>query len=811
MRAWITRAGLITAGVAALCVLQCSNPTDQEPVAFRSEMQVPLTNQRFNLARELDAALRDEKSDTFQIVVQTGPNQYDTTNYPSLLVTRVVNVDSSYWGIVDATGDTIPVDVLGADSIDGQVVFVEVPEREIDSFPITVDSMEDKRFEVRLGPIPLSSLQLTGTLPYGTGTPYTSPAAPLNLAGISYIGFSAGSAPMTISFENLGTSAVNNLVVNIEGLGSTTPVNVPALGSAQTSIPTAGQALPGSPQVSLSANTSAAGSLNMVLSMSGLLADTVRVVDSLVQIDTFFVNDYDLTDTLDIDYVDIADGKFLYSMWNHTGLRLFVRGIHEDLWKSAYCRDMGLEDITDLEQAGASLDTAFREGKLMDTYVPVPPHTRQSFTDVNMADIRMFPQWDSSQSRCETYVRYEVRTPPPNGSMISLSSNDSAVFFISSPFMWGDAMQGRMALDYESAGDTQSVPIEYPFDEKLINAIRDGIEFERVPIDISVMLIMPQTSEIDDKDPVLGEVYIEYALWNPADNSVPRRVVSGTDTLRSATGNQVHRFTVDAQDILNQLPDSIEATFRATIPSGAEVFLVTDRVPYGVTTSSDSVFARMNIYVDLQYKVNLRLSYQVTQPTPLNLGANTFTLKGYSAATKLTDRSASLIMNITNNSNQYLRLKALMAPEELALGFKDLDETYIEQQLVEPGVTSDGYVNLLSPEGLRIPPRGQSYHNDIALTDEQLETIFKARQSGRTVVEDLDSTWDNAQVPPVFLGMDTTRATYEAYESRAGWWWRIELEQQDAVDALHDTDWVEINSAIYVNGVVSTDSLFSEW
>ncbi len=808
MRAWIARAGLITAGVAALCVLRCANPTDQDPVAFRSEIQVPITNQRFNLATELNGLVRDEQEDTFRVVVQTGPDKYDTSSYPSLQVVRVVNVDSTYWGVVDSTGDTIPLNTLGQDSIDGQVVFVEIPEREIDSFPVVVDSMEDKRFDVVLGPIPLASYAFTQSFPYTPDNPFTVPATATSLPGVSYIGFSPNSPPMTVSFENVGSTDVSNLVVTIQGLGSTQAVTVPANGTAQTTLPTASRALSGNPQIGLTAVTTGTGSLTMRLSMEGLVADTVNVVDSLVEIDTFFVNDYDLTDTVDIDYVDIADGNFLYGMWNHTGLNLMVKGIHEDLWKSTYCRDRGFEDVADLN---TSKDSAYFEGVLMQSPTPVAPGAYQPFLTKNMADIRMFPRWDSTEApsgRTETYVRYEVRTPPPSGQMLSISRQDSVIFIIESGFMWGDAMQGTMALEYSTSGDTQSVPIEYPFDDNVIDAIRDGISFDHVPIDISVSLIMPQVAEVADKAPDLGEVIVEYALWNPDSPSV---AVEGIDTIFNATSNQAHRLTIDAEDILNQLPNNIEATFRATIPSGTPIFLVTDRVPYGVTISSDSVFARMNVYVDAEYKVNLRMSYQVDQLTTLDLGVNEFDMKGYAGAVKLTDRSASLIMDITNNTNQYLRLKALMAPEEVVLGFKDLEDAYVSQQLAQAGITSGNYVNLLTPDGILIPPRGVSHHNEIPLTEEQLGMVFKARDSGRTVVTDIDSVWDESRMPPVFQGLDTASGTYGTYESRAAWWWRIELQQQDAVDALHDTDWVDISSAIYVNGVVSTDSLFSEW
>lgn len=814
----IRRVCLVGVAAGALLALMCSNPTesDTETVSLRANVQVPLTNQRFNLATELNQVLRVEDSTNFVVSVQTGATTYDIDSFPELLVTRVVNVDSSYWAIVDTgpTPDTIPLNQLGVDSIDGQVVFVEIPERQIDSFPVVVDSMEDKVFDVTLGPIPMADREFSAGVPYAVGSPFTFPPTAVPLPGVSSVTFNAASAPITITIENIGAAPVNNAQVSIQGLGTSGGTTVPANGSATTTIPTAGGTISGNPQIGLTANTTGVGSLTLRFSLAGTLADQVSVVDSLIQIDTFFVNDYDLTDTVDIDYVDIADGNFTYSMHNGTGLQLYVKGVHEHLWKSQYCRDMNIADYASLS-AQASLDSNnYFVGVLMQSFTPVMPGATQNFLTKNMADIRMFPRWDATQARSETYVRYEVRTPAPTGATINVSASDRVVFYIASGFMWGDALDGRMALDYVTDVDTQSVPIEYPFDDDMIAAIRDGINFERVPIDISMTLRMPQVSEVDGRGPDLGMVVINYTLWDTANPS--SGTVTGVDTIYNARANEVQRITVDATALLNNLPNEISAVFSAKIPAGSPLYLVTDRIPYGLTASSDSVFARMNVYVDAQYKADLRLAFQVVQPTTLDLGTNVFDMAGYVPACKMTDREGVLTMRITNNTNIHIHVKSLMAPEEQLLGFPDLDASYVGAQLAESGVTSGGYVNLLTPNGFYVPARGVTYLNDIRLTEDQLSRLFVARQPDRMVYKgDIDSLFDSTGV---FLGLDTAMATddagnpklYGQYETRAGWLWRLEFEQ-GAMDALHDTDWIDISSSVGVSGVASSDSLFSGW
>ncbi len=158
MDASLRRYGLVAAASAVLGMLMCSNPTDQDPVKWRAALQVPITNQEFNLAEQLDDAIHEVRLDTFIVCTAIDDTVrgdgsgirdtiYDCDSIIDTLVTRVLYVDSTYY-----SGSA----VLEPDTILGDVVALTVPERNVSSFQITVDSLEDKRFDVTVGPIPLS-------------------------------------------------------------------------------------------------------------------------------------------------------------------------------------------------------------------------------------------------------------------------------------------------------------------------------------------------------------------------------------------------------------------------------------------------------------------------------------------------------------------------------------------------------------------------------------------------------------------------------------------------------------------------------
>jgi hypothetical protein len=240
--------------------------------------------------------------------------------------------------------------------------------------------------------------------------------------------------------------------------------------------------------------------------------------------------------------------------------------------------------------------------------------------------------------------------------------------------------------------------------------------------------------------------------------------------------------------------------FRTRVPVNSRVHLVSNDRPYVSTPE----LAVMDVFADAVYRMNIKAGYGVNLRTTLNLAVNSTVLRGYVIAAKLTERQARINFMFHNRTNVNLRVKGLLAPEELVTGFDVLDKGIVSQQLLQDGVTSMGYINLLGSSGLYIPPRDSTSSQSVVLSDAQVDQWLRPRAPGR-VFQTINI--DSSVTPAV---SDTTTDTLGTWESRSAFMWRVELEPR-AMDALYDNDSLLISSSIYVEGVTSTDSLFSEW
>jgi len=392
------------------------------------------------------------------------------------------------------------------------------------------------------------------------------------------------------------------------------------------------------------------------------------------------------------------------------------------------------------------------------------------------------------QQRSETYVEYLVQSPAPTGQILNFSASDSIVFWIRSDFIWGERIRGRLAIKYDRTSDSESVPINYPsFIKDAVDSLRGKLVFDSVPATISITTRMPGSAYLDT-------VYLDYSLWNPAN---PTDVVTGHDTLIKARNNSVYTLPVDLTVLINQFPDSLNGSFHAVIPVGSEALIVCDAMP-----SVADALGRMTVKVDAHYQINIGLGYQVTSQATVPMGTQMVDLNGYTMLSKLEDPSASLNMDLTNYTNVNIRLLCLMAPEELAADLNELDGNYITAQLAQSaGLTSGGYLNLFGPNGVEIPQRGGFKQNRITLTEAQMDALFKARDSGRVIV-DRDTLDDG--------GVRVTRDTLDRWESKAAMRWQMQMQTMN-MDALHDTDFVRVKASFYLEGIANTDSLFSDW
>jgi hypothetical protein len=221
-----------------------------------------------------------------------------------------------------------------------------------------------------------------------------------------------------------------------------------------------------------------------------------------------------------------------------------------------------------------------------------------------------------------------------------------------------------------------------------------------------------------------------------------------------------------------------------TIPVNTYIKAVND-----LTDPRDPVYTkyigRMVIHGLVKYEMTAPLCWAVLDTTIMDLGGSRVDISGASGAmdpfAKMTDKHASLNMQVTNFTNVYLRLYALAATDSAKVDplVDTANAGYIKtnqftQLLNHP---TSGYVKLLG-NGILIPPRDSNttIRNEIAVSDQDLSQLLNAKAIGWR--------WQVRFVPRSTNGVIVTTP-----------------------DALYNTDWIKLNSWIHIDGVNSIDSL----
>lgn len=758
----LRRLGLVAVGVTALSVLMCSNPEDQDPVAWRTAVQVPITSGTFILGDELQKWLDDAP-------------KLDSAGDP---ISEEGNIRVFYVDSVPFAG----TDRLRADTNTGDIVAFGIASTDTSSFDYAQERMEPKRFDVTFGAIPLTNapaITQTVNIPV-VGTLGPAPVVVTLSPRIEYVRFAANSPAIGVTLQNNTAADITNVTVSVTGVGDGTVALVGAGQTATIPIPVAGRSITGTVNAQVTLTAAATGNVSMGFSVNGGLADSVRVQDSLVQISKSFTNDYDLTDSADVDYMDVHSGILNYVMENHSGLSLNVRGVHHDMWEVTWCRLKGWNKKEDLNATRS--DSAFFLGNLLDTgsYVVVGPRSTRGFSPKSIANTRIFPVWDSaantptdsSHSRSETYVEYLVQTPPPTGAMVSLSSSDSIVFVIRPNFIQGREMFGRLMETFERESDTQDVPVDYPFDSSQIEQMRGKFFFDSMMVDVAIKILLPGRAYMDSVD-------LTFELYDPAD---PLRNATVRQKYGRMKNDTVFSQTFNVTSLVNTWPNTLKVRAHALVPKGTEILVINDSVVVGSLVDT-TVLGRMTIRGALKYRVKPFFDYRVTSPATIVFGnGGSFDVKGTSAARKLIEPEGTLDMSVENHTNLHVKLRGLIAPDTNGSGDNVCRDTLLKELSVDsllklvstyhPDRLPGGYINILDTMGLYIPARGQPvFANNIRLTEPQLRTFLDSKKAATI--------------------------------------WLLTF-MQNGRDALVDTDFVNINSSIKVRGIMSTDSLFTK-
>ncbi len=769
----IFKAAVGTTPVFLALALFCSNPA--KDVQWRSSVDLPITaNKKFFLGAMMDTIFFNKKQ------VQT-TTTYDTIKRPGL-------PDSIFVASIDTTMMILKAyplyDTAAKKQIPDTVAF-GFPSEKDTTYSITKDTIADKHFSDAFGPIPLSGTPVeTLTVPL-TGNYAAAavpiPAVPVTVKDVYEIDLMDSGQTLNVTVMNNSAANFGTVQLTLGSLGTATISNLAPGTSGVAQFNANSQVINGTTSVSMAITPTAGGTfaagdnLQVMFSLDGLTARKVDVTDYLLaNYQRTFTNEYNLTDTVNVDYIDIAEGFFTYSVSNYTGIDLLMTVIHRNLWISSFCQMQTppLDSIASL--AGlTSQDSLLASNSDVAQNSSFLAHTTQTYKKLNLSASRLFPEWDPADSQSVTKIDYHVTMGPFTGREVVLSAGDSLAFVVKTTAFKFTDMKGTCMIPYQRTSNLSTIPVNLPWSKAVTDSLRGHFILQQVLAKVRTNIGIPPGAFMDT-------VHVAYEVASVTDPTIKS---DSAMVLNHVTTDSVYYRSIDITHVVNGYPDSINVKVALTVDSGTAIRLVND-----LTNPTDPDYTkyigRMILHGHFNYNLVAPLWWTVADTTIMDLGGTRVDLSGGSGVLNIindmTDRHATFNVKVTNFTNVYMRLYALATTDTSKIGplVDTLNPAYINtnqfNDLINQPTT--GFFDLLG-NGLLIPPRDSNtaIENTITLTDPELGQISGAKTMG--------------------------------------WRWEVRFIPQPpggiAPDALLNTDWLKLNSWIHVDGVNSIDSLFS--
>ena len=725
----LTKSHLMVLLTAMLLLLfNCSNPVD-EPLRWSSAAEVPVTNEMFNLKEQFD-------------------KMFDYTD-----TMKVIDPDSS------KIGDTLQYIKSSIDTV---------------NFEQSENTIDTQSYRVVLGPFPLTGVSTgvdTVSLPAPAGS--FSVSFPLFLDKVyQAIFYDTVTNLLSIKVDNLSSSVLTDVQIGIIGIDTQTIMSIDANASETVTLEVAGKSLIQRVPFVFSGTAGSAGpkQLSISFSLNGLIVSKCKVDDHLVKFDRVFSANYDITDTIAMDYIDIDNGRFEYTINNSTGLKLRAIVDHQHLWQGSYCINNNLESLNDIIKF-KSLNTSFYSGYITGTNITrgeeVLPFESWKLQSKNINGTRLFTLWDTVKNKTYTSIKYTIASDLPKGDTLTLSATDSLSFRVNVLDLKFKEFLGTVMKPYERIGDPQKVVITLPkpLNESVKDSLRGKMVLSNVSGIVSAKTEMPQRSFID----TMAISFTAYMM-----DAVQVRDSTLT-TFVNVKNDSVFNRLINITNVTNQFPDTVLINTVVRIPKGTRMRVcnnITSENYAGSNSEYMKYIGQMTVKIITNYVLSPKLDWTIIAPANLDLGNSKFpVIKPLRFVRKMENRRVLMNLKIRNNSNLNMYLYSLIAPQKLVdtLDSMSTDE-FVRLVSQKDSAEKHGFVNFLGINGVLVPSRKATdpVISEVELSHSQLETI---------------------------LSSDT-----------CSWRWLAKFETQGR-DALTDTDYIDIHSKLRVDGTNSTDSL----
>ncbi|HEX2957683.1 MAG TPA: hypothetical protein VHO70_12685, partial [Chitinispirillaceae bacterium] len=325
-------------------------------------------------------------------------------------------------------------------------------------FETTEDSLKDNRIRKVLGPLTLVNtkpIQLDARLPANSGA--VSVPLTVTLDSIYDITFyDTITNTLTIAVTNNSAAPLNTVIIRSTTLGADTIPEIAPNTTKNAVLPIYGKRTGHTVSLRISAIKDAGpGTVTLKMNLANITASSVKALDYLLQFQRDFISEYELTDTVAIDYVDLADGHFYYEIRNSMDIPLMVHREHLHLWTTSFCKGTNRNSIDDLSGISHADSVGNYDGSTSSNSMLVQPNVELQLEKSNLSATRLFTMWNPAIKKTVTQVKYSVETTPAHGDTMELNASDSIIFMIKSTNFKFEEFLGTTMEQYSRAGDTQ--------------------------------------------------------------------------------------------------------------------------------------------------------------------------------------------------------------------------------------------------------------------------------------------------------------------------------------------------------------------
>jgi hypothetical protein len=698
---------------------QCANPVDDPPLKWETNASVPISNKAFYLKKELDNLFT---WDSIKVI------------------------------------DNRPED---KDSLDTLVLSIERFTSNL--FETTEDSLKDNRYRNVLGPLSLGNaklIQLSSPLPAASGA-FSVPLT-LTLDSIYNITFyDTITNTLTIAVTNNSTTQLSTVVISSATLGSDTITSIAPNSTENAILPIYGKKAGHTVALTMSGIKGAgSGTVTMKINLNNITASSVKAQDYLLQFKREFTSEYEVTDTVAIDYVDLADGFFFYEFQNSTDIPLSVHREHLHLWIASYCQRTGRNSIESLSSTSHADSVEAYYGSASNSSILVQPNTELQLERSNLSKTRLFTIWNPDIKKTVSRVRYSIETTPAHGEILELNASDSIIFTIRSKSFKFEEFLGTSMEPYSRFSDTQKIFLDIPWNRSSLDSLRGRFFLQNVTGNIvATPVMLDSLSYIDTMN-------VKFVVFSPESLSVKDSTLT---TFNHVCNDSVYHRSINITDVTNLFPDTIYVAAKIVVPKGTKMKVRNDLSPSDPDYSK--YIGRMRIRLNNNYFLNSDLDWKVTDTVNMDLGSGTFEVpQELRYVRKLENKKGWFNALIANHSNLNMYLYALLAPHSRMAALDSIDANRFTYLINHPdSARALGFVHFLGTKGVYLPKRDSVYANEVF--------------------------WDNNALDSIVMS-DSCK-----------WRWQLRFVPGGR-DALRDVDYLMINSALRVDGINNMDSLF---